>query len=168
MSLSFRTVECIKIEHLVPGKEVVNPAPADFILTRGDAWTSKLIRFGQALRFHGSDRKYTYWNHAALVINTQGDIIEALGAGVKKRHISKYKPEDYCYVRVRASEEDRKQAVYFANCALEESYGWITIASITVSLITGLKFSFGFDGQQICSGLVARAMERTWAIFRLN
>lgn len=77
MSLPFRPVECIKIEHFAPGEEVVSPTPADFILTRGDAWTSKLIRFGQGLRFHGSDQKYTYWNHAALVINTQGDIIEA-------------------------------------------------------------------------------------------
>ncbi|MEK7534658.1 MAG: hypothetical protein AAB600_04965 [Patescibacteria group bacterium] len=64
-----------------------------------------------------------------------------------------------------ASEEDRKQAVYFAAYVLGQSYGWTNIVSIAISLVAGLKFSFGFDGQQICSGLVARALEKTWAIF---
>jgi hypothetical protein len=39
------------------------------------------------------------------------------------------------------------------------------VASIGISLLTGLRFSFGFDGQQICSGLVARALERSDHIF---
>lgn len=37
--------------------------------------------------------------------------------------------------------------------------------SIAYSLLTGGKFTFGLEGQAICSGLVARAMERTGAIF---
>jgi hypothetical protein len=37
--------------------------------------------------------------------------------------------------------------------------------SIALSLLTGAKLSFGFNGQLICSGLVARALERTTAIF---
>jgi hypothetical protein len=41
----------------------------------------------------------------------------------------------------------------------------MNIVSIALSLITGGKFTFGFDGQAICSGLVARALERTNAIF---
>lgn len=165
MAHPFRTIKCFKIEHFSPGEEVLNPQPGDFILTRGNAWTSKLIQFGQMLRFHGNDKKYTRWNHAAIVINTQGDIIEALGSGVKKRHISVYKPKDYYYVRINAMPHDRDQAVNFALYALGEPYGWSTIVSIAISLITGLKFSFGFDGEQICSGLIARAMERTSAIF---
>jgi hypothetical protein len=41
----------------------------------------------------------------------------------------------------------------------------LTIVSIALSLLTGGKFTFGFDGQSICSGLVARALERMCAIF---
>ncbi len=41
----------------------------------------------------------------------------------------------------------------------------MTIVSIALSLMMGGKFTFGFDGQAICSGLVARALERTSAIF---
>jgi hypothetical protein len=41
----------------------------------------------------------------------------------------------------------------------------VTIVSIALALLVGTKFSFGFAGQKICSGLVARALERTPAIF---
>jgi hypothetical protein len=37
--------------------------------------------------------------------------------------------------------------------------------SIAYTLLTGGKFTFAIDGEAICSGLVARAMERTGAIF---
>ena len=55
--------------------------------------------------------------------------------------------------------------VAFAEHWVGGRYDWATIVSITLSLLTGAKFSFGFAGQQICSGLVARALERTTAIF---
>jgi len=43
--------------------------------------------------------------------------------------------------------------------------GFLTIVSIGFGLLTGAKFTFDFEGQHICSGLVARALERTDAIF---
>jgi hypothetical protein len=42
----------------------------------------------------------------------------------------------------------------------------LTIASIALSLVTGGKLAFAIDGQLICSGLVARSLERTTAIFK--
>ena len=55
--------------------------------------------------------------------------------------------------------------VAFAEHWVGAQYDWATIVSITISLLTGAKLSFGFAGQLICSGLVARALERTTAIF---
>jgi uncharacterized protein YycO len=140
----------------------------DFILTHGSHWTSQLIRFGQALRFRGKDRKYAYWNHAALIVGSNGEIIEALGPtpGVVEQNVSKYTPREYTMVRVKASPEDRDEAASFARSCVGEEYGALTITSIALSLITGTRFSFGFEGQMICSGLVARALERTRAIFK--
>jgi uncharacterized protein YycO len=122
---------------------------------------------GQALRFRGKNRKYAHWNHAALVVGAGGGIIEALGPspGVVQQDISKYAPREYTIVRIRASPEDRDEAVGFARACLGEKYGVLTIVSIAISLLTGTRFSFGFDGQKTCSGLVARALERTRAIF---
>lgn len=61
---------------------------------------------------------------------------------------------------------DRQQAVDFADFCLNDRYGWLTIVSIALCLLTGAKFSFGVDGQQICSAQVARCIERIGEIFR--
>lgn len=148
-----------------PGEEVADPQPGDFILTHNVIWSAKLVQFGQKLRYHGADSKYTRWNHTALIVDNQGSIIEALGRGISQTHISDYKPAEYYVVHIDATDADRQEAVAFARACLGESYGWLTLVSIALSLLTGAKFSFGFDGQQICSGLVARSLERTNAIF---
>jgi uncharacterized protein YycO len=141
--------------------------PGDFILTHGSAFYSKLIRFGQRLRFLGSNRKYAYWNHAAMIVSAGGDLIEALGPGVEETHIDKYKPTEYHLVRLGslAVHRDRQQVADFAAWSVGEKYGWLTIVSIALALLFGGRFNFGIDGQTICSGLVARALERTKAIF---
>jgi hypothetical protein len=58
------------------------------------------------------------------------------------------------------------QAATFARSCVGAQYGWVSIVSITISLITGGRFAFAIDGQLICSGLVARSLERTTAIFK--
>jgi uncharacterized protein YycO len=124
-----------------------------------------VIQFGQGLRFSGKDAPYTYWNHSALIVTADGAIIEALGPGVRRNTLAAYHGTQYTVVHIDASNEDRKEMVAFAEHWVGGQYDWATIVSITLSLLTGAKFSFGFAGQQICSGLVARALERTTAIF---
>ena len=152
-----------------PGEEagVGEYEPGDFILTHGNSWTSRLIRWGQRLRFWGADRKYAWWNHAAMIVSSDGDLIEALGAGVLATNISRYKRTQYHLVHLGAIAipGDREQVVRFTKQCVGQKYGYLTIVSIALSLLTGGKFNFGFDGQFICSGLVARALERTSAIF---
>ena len=72
--------------------ETANPAdfqPGDFILVSTDGWSARLIRFGQTLRFYGPDRKYVRWNHAAIIVSTDGDIVEAMPHGVVLAHLAK-------------------------------------------------------------------------------
>lgn len=158
------------VERYGPGEEVRDPQPGDFILTHGHSLSGKLIRLGQRLRFWGKDSQYAHWNHAALIVDKGGGLIEALGHGVLRTHISKYRPREYHLVRLgqTANRADRMEAVRFAEWCLGEKYGWTTIVCIALGLITSGRFTFGFEGQQICSGLVARAMERTTAIFDRN
>jgi uncharacterized protein YycO len=161
----FRPVEGARVRRFGPDEAVPDPTPGDFILTHGKAWTSKMIRFGQRLRIHGGDRAYTHWNHAAIITGSDGSIIEALGGGVARRNITAYEPAEVHLIRIDASDEDRAEAVAFAESCVGLPYGFATIVSIGISLLTGGKLTFAFDGQHICSGLVARAMERTPAIF---
>ena len=87
---------------------------------------------------------------------------------MKAGNISKYKPIDYHVVRLDSvSDEDREHEVAFAkDCvAKQDKYGYVTILSIGLSLLFGGRLGFGIDGQEICSGLVGRALERTGEIF---
>ncbi|MFN2555400.1 MAG: hypothetical protein ABR592_00770 [Nitriliruptorales bacterium] len=161
----FQAVERLAVESYEPGAYASGLRAGDFILTHGRAWTSRLIRFGQRLRIHGDDRKYTRWNHVALIVHESGDLVEALGAGVTRRKIAAYDATEYQLVRITASDEDREQVVAFAEWSVGQPYAWLTIVSIALSLLTGAKFTFAYEGQHICSGLVARALERTGTIF---
>jgi hypothetical protein len=151
--------------HVPPGGSAPDPSPGDFILTHGGEFFSRLIQIGQGLRYAGADAPYTYWNHTALIVSTDGAIVEALGAGVRRGSLADYAQTQYTVVHVDASAEDRGEMVAFAEHWIGARYDWATIASIAISLLTGAKFSFGFAGQLICSGLVARALERTTVIF---
>lgn len=137
----------------------------DFILIDGNHFVSGLIRFGQRIRFRGKDRPYARFNHAALVVSDSGDIVEALTKGVVKADIGKYDPSQYVLVETHTSPEDQKQILRFADRCVGMEYGWLTIASIFFGVLTGGKLSVGYQGQSICSGLVARAQERSGAIF---
>lgn len=156
------------IERFGPGESIGGTNKGDFILTRGNEWTSQVIRFGESLKYWGANRKYAYWNHAALFVGENGEIVEALGRGVTPGNISKYKSTTYHVVRLEeVSPEDREHAAEFAlHCAkIHEKYGYLTIVSIALSLLFGGRLGFGIDGQEICSGLVGRALERTGEIF---
>jgi hypothetical protein len=141
--------------------------PGDFILTHSSGIYGRLIRFGEAIRYWGADRVFAHWSHAAIFVNEAGDIIEALGGGVQQRNISVYHGTEYVVVHLPATTTplDRQQAVEFADFSLNDPYGWLTIVSVALCLLTGAKFSFGVDGQQICSALVARCIERIGEIF---
>ncbi len=132
--------------------------PGDFILTTSPGFLHTIIKIGQSFRFNKRLATYT---HCALVISKQGDLIEADGGGIQYRHLREYIPRDYVYVHTRATPEDREEVVTFAKSCSGEPYGWLTALSIGISLLSGLKFSFGFEAQAVCSGLVARALERT-------
>jgi hypothetical protein len=97
-----------------------------------------------------------------LIASDTGDLIEALSVGVVATHISRYKPTEYFLVHIHdadADARDREQAVEYAKYCLGEGYGWLTICNIALALLTGCKFTFGIDGQVICSacGALPRA-----------
>jgi uncharacterized protein YycO len=144
--------------------------PGDFILTHSVGFIGSLIRFGEWLRYWGENKVFAHWSHAAIFVDSEGTIIEALGGGVQKRNISVYRDTEYVVVFLPddTTQQDREEAVRFAEFSLNDPYGYLTIISISLSLLTTAKFSFGIDGQQICSALVARCLERIGEIFEEN
>jgi uncharacterized protein YycO len=153
-----------------PGETTTRFDRGDFVLVAGTHVNSRLIRFGQKLRIRGADRRYVRWTHAALIVDQGGTLIEAVGTGVRRWHLNDYHDDDYVVVHVETSEENRDEVVRFAQWALERGarYSRLSTVSIALSMLTGGKLTFFIDGQFVCSGLVAAALERTGTIFDRN
>src|SRR5437016_3874284 len=102
--------------------------PGNFFVTHGSDFFDKLIQiFTQAK-----------WNHAGLITDHDGTIIELTSQGIKKHSITKYNLQDIYIVNVEMSEEDRQQVKDFSEVMLKkhEHYGFLTIASIAFKIIT--------------------------------
>jgi hypothetical protein len=150
----------VSVTSYPPGLAEPNPQPGDFLVTHGTAWTSRLIRFGEAIRYRGSNRQFAHWSHAVAVVSESGAIVEALGRGVTAGEISKYAGSEYAYVRIQATPDDRTEMAAFASSQVGSEYGYLTIVSIAFVLLTSGRLRFGLSGTEICSGLVARMLER--------
>jgi uncharacterized protein YycO len=156
--------ETAQAQRFGPGEAADTPRPGDFILTHGSSLMGRLIRVGQRLRLRGADRRYARWNHAALIVDDAGGLIEADEGGVHRAYLTKYAAVEYYLVRIQASDEARGHAVAFAEWSLREPFGWLTFISVALALLAGSRFDFGLDGQETCSGLVARALEHAGKI----
>ena len=158
-----------EIRRYGPGEMVEKTVPGDFLLTHGDTGQSRLIRLGQRMRYQGRDEKFAHWTHAALFVDSDGMLVEAVEPGVQERNARVYRDTEYHVVHLLdVSPEDREHAVAFAMHCLHDSYGFLTDISLFFTLLFATKIFFGVDGQMICSGLVARALERTGAIFQYD
>jgi hypothetical protein len=143
-----------------PGEEPSSVNPGDFFLLHNTTFFSKLIIFGQWLRYHGENRKYYRWSHSGLFIDNQGTIIEAIGAKVIIDNISKYKELNYYIVHTKLNTLNKVQSVKASKSFLKDKYGWVSDISIGFHFLTGIKLQFTLKNTINCSGLVAMAL---WA-----
>ncbi len=143
----------------VPKGHLVIPKAGDTILVKNNTFISWLIRIGESLRF-----RYNTWSHAAMAIDDEGTISEALWRGVRQDNIAKYKRVEYMIVRtsenVLSLDEDKLQAFTYLRGQLDKPYGYLTlVGTATRFLIPGHNFAF-ISSANICSGLAAQALTR--------
>jgi uncharacterized protein YycO len=154
-----------QVQHLGAGESATDFQPGDFILTHRKHLMSRLIRVAQKIR--GRERKYSYWSHAAVIIDQEGTLVEAESKGVITSPLSKYHPEEYQLVRLgdSADARDREQVVAFARSVIGQPFGFLDMFSVGLSLLTGAKLNISYESHLMCSALVAKALERTSALF---
>lgn len=145
------------------GKTVEAFTPGDFILVASKAPFSRFVQFIQGLYIR--DRRLLKWNHCAIIVNPEGELVEADGKEIKLGSLEEYKYSDYFLIRLDATIEDRHQAVNFALATVGEKVSGITRVLNTLSFLTALKISVGTKGHEFCSGLIVKCLERTAAIF---
>lgn len=148
--------------------------PGDFLLVQTHHLVSWLIRFGQ----RGYGPECAKWNHVALYVGG-GKIVEALTGGVVLSDVGKYPAKDVRVISIEAqlpgglvvdaltsnpveaaTSAMRGNAAAFARSCVGESYGFVTILAIALKVLTRGRLGFGVQGTSICSGLVARSLER--------
>lgn len=148
-----------------PGEEATDFKPGDFILTHKNKLIPRFIRFAQRIR--GRERKYSHWSHTAMITSPRGDIVEAETKGVIRSQLSDYRDVEYHLVKIDgvADERDRRQAVEFTESMVGQPFGVLDGIGLILSLVTGLRLNVSYNSHLVCSALVARALERTDAIF---
>jgi hypothetical protein len=146
--------------------------PGDFLLSRAHGVKHRIIKWGQALRLSQDDKCFAGYTHAALVVSADGQLIEAIGEGVRRGSLADYVSgnEIYQVVRIEAPAEARQRVIDFAEhvLAARAPYAGLAILCTTVWAFTGSRLLFFMDGSHTCSGLVAAALERMGATFGTN
>lgn len=139
------------------------PQAGDILLVRdyngGSDLLGELIMAGERARY--GDTQYSVWTHSALIVNSSGDIVEALADGVDRGHLSKYNGKEVLVISppIPADDPRRAYAAAFAQAHVGDEYGVLDFISLAASLLTGWKLSLHTDTSFICSELCARATE---------
>jgi uncharacterized protein YycO len=137
----------------------------DLVFFHGPNFFSRLIRFGQGLRFRGDRRKYAYWNHVGVIveIGENGPVIVEAVKNVQRNILwENYSELDYVVkiVSPDLNRIDRKEVVEYCERQVGDSYDWVEIVSIGINCIFGGSISIKFSTSHICSGLAGEALER--------
>jgi hypothetical protein len=147
----------------------MNSTPGDVGFASQPGFINWWIRLAQR-RKYGKYSPCARWNHVFMVTDTSGGIIQAVSRGMVRGHVSDYAGQD---IEVRRPpygptwvRNGSQMGGLTAAEAMEElwadhdHYGFLTIASVALALLTGTKLRFGIDGTEICSGAVAYALTR--------
>jgi Permuted papain-like amidase enzyme, YaeF/YiiX, C92 family len=138
--------------------------PGDVIFTHANHdFIGRAIQFGEWLRWRRSSK----WNHAAIIVGTaivdgkrSYQVVQAESRGVKCRwytNLQKISPSGTVEV-VRPEGVDAAKACAFALAQVSDPYGFVTIASIAVSIVAPWFFTIRVPGTWVCSALVGECL----------
>ena len=135
---------------------MANYTAGSLVFAHGKGAISQAIRFGEWLRWRGGAK----WNHVAIFdrcVNGQWYVIQAEGKGVTDDKTLESVGESYevlpCPQGIHPEE-----ILHFARRQVGTKYGWATIASIIVDILTPERICLRKAGTFICSGLAATAL----------
>lgn len=148
---------------LIPVKEVTHHAagerardlrPGDILICRGTSVMSRLISLWQRGPLGG----YTH----AGVSRGGSRLAEALIDGVKPTHLEDWDSVEYAAIRLDACCATRARMTAYMDEVLEREYeyGFLTIAGLALTLLSGGKLYVAREGSAICSGFAAATLVR--------
>ncbi|HEX6547412.1 MAG TPA: hypothetical protein VF134_01555 [Candidatus Dormibacteraeota bacterium] len=147
----------VESERYGTGEAAGDCRPGDFLLTHRSGVIPRLIRLGERRRYGAGAQ----WSHCALVVAGDGTLVEAETRGVSRSPLEKYRPREYTVVRTSRllSPEGAGAATAYAERQVGQAFGFLVMFSVAVWLATGIRLELRRRDHQICSGLVARALQ---------
>lgn len=138
----------------------MNLQPGDVGLAHGSGLADWAIRFAEARRY-GTKSPEPRWNHAFMIVDAAGSLIEAQGRGMVRDTMDhEYANTEYVILRPPYPPAGAHRAVGAMEGMLGSRYGYVEIASEAVAFMTQTKLRFGVAGQHICSGAVSFAVDQ--------
>ena len=142
------------VTYFVPGETCGDPTLGDLILVRDNAWTAKVIRFGERLRLRKADRIFAAVNHAMTVVEEgESPVVQQMtGTGGVLTPLSDFEDATYAVVHcTRATSTQRVAAQAAARWYVGVPYGWGSIVSDGLYLLTGLPVGLSLGQSVVCS-----------------
>ncbi len=151
-----------RVERYGPGEDAAALVPGDFILTHRHHLMSGLIRQAEKRRFTGPDAPYAHWSHAALLVDSEGSLVEAEGNGVRRSPLAKYRDDEYHVVRLgdQFRPEARQRAVAYALEQVGQAFGYLDMAGAGLNLLFGWPLRWVRRNHEICSSLIVKALQQ--------
>lgn len=100
------------------------------------------------------------WSHCGVIVSPQGGTIEALSTGVARCDIGRLDAARVRIVPLDMEDDERERGLRWLGTVVGRRYGFVGIASVALSLVTGSHFFFGLDGTMTCSVVVAKYLSR--------
>ena len=134
--------------------------PGDVGLAHGSGFVDWAIRYAERRRY-GSKSQEARWNHAFMIVDAFGALVEAQGRGVVRSSMAgEYAHGDVVVVRPPYPSGGAARAVATMEAMVGSHYGYLEIASEALAFLTQTKLRFGVAGQHICSGAVSYACDQ--------
>jgi uncharacterized protein YycO len=153
-------VQVARVERYGPGEEAGNFSPGDFILAHRHNFLAGLISQAEKRRFRRAEVVFAHWSHAAIVVGTDGSLVEPEVMGVIRSPISRYRDDEYHLVRLgpEFQPEGRERAVAYALKQVGQAFGFLAMLGASVYLVFGRPLRLMRRNHQTCSGLVVNAL----------
>ncbi len=151
-----------KVERYGPGQDAANLVPGDFILAHRHHLIAALISHAEKRRFTGPDAPFAHWSHAALLVDSDGTLVEAELTGVRSSPLAKYRDDEYHLVRLGEEFrlEARQRAVTYILAQVGQAFGYLDMAGAGLHLLFGWPLRWVRRNHEICSSLVVKALQQ--------
>ena len=135
--------------------DLASALPGDVVLAHTRGLFGRLIRFGTR----------SAWSHAAIIEMVGATpertwVIQAEAKGVTRATLDQVAPGGYYAIVAAPNGLDRQRCLEWARSRVGEEYGFLTILSIALTLLSPrfLRVDFRRQGTLICSALVALSL----------